>query len=43
MGSVPSEVLVQLLRSEAVVETVDHIFICYVGDSSLCVEEPLYV
>ena len=43
MGSVPSEVLVQLLRSEAVVEAVDHIVVCYVGDSSSRVEELLYV
>ena len=37
------KVSVQLLRSEAIVEAVDHIIVCYVGDSSSRVEEPLYV
>ena len=37
------KVSVHLLRSEAIVKAIDHIVICYVGDGSLRVEEPLYV
>ena len=43
MGSVPPEVSVQLLRSEAIVKAIDHIAVYYVGDGSSHVEEPLYV
>ena len=37
------KVSVQVLRSEAIVKAIDHIVVCYVGDGSLRVEEPLYV
>jgi hypothetical protein len=40
--SVPPEVAVQLLGSKAIVKAVDDIVICYIGDGSTRVEEPLY-
>ena len=43
MRSVPPEVSVQLLGSEAVVKEVYHIIVFYVGDGSSHVEEPYYV
>jgi len=43
MRSVPSEVAVQLLGGKAVVKAVDDIVVCYVGDGSTRVEEPLDV
>jgi hypothetical protein len=32
-----------LLRSEAIVEAVDHIIVCYVGDGGSGIKKSLYV